>query len=508
MEGLDIKNESKKYLDEKELYILYQLRKYGRVSTQSCDAFEPKNKYTFHIPENADTVKAELEKFRNRTLNAIRRKAQSPVVLLYLLDLGKLFDPKGFSVEARTYYSLEEAGFLCEWNGHKHHPVKAYQDAILNKEAEPDFIALVNKLVVEGDDGKWNTADSQKFLDIYYKHNKARKIPFTDDCQTELAKLIFEHADFSLVLKNTGKLDTYLADYLGLFASDKLDGMSKVGLTGNFLSEGQTMPTPLPRQFFGHKKQRDLLVECITQKRDEYQREELEISNPYFEPKYIGDLKGEVVKLAIDNEDSKTADLFLFVHAILALEKEGYLEIERFFYGATEMFDMYDRGFVFRVKLNEKKIDTVDVASVVTEQNTAHADAVPSNMKITLGTFEYRKKKHGFLQLFARGERIRIGQIDTRQYRLARCLFSPENKATDVSFNPTFQGIDKLYTAISLRRDNVNSGLKSDPQNEKRKIITHAIKELQKIRALQGYITFDWSPDKSKLRMRIHAKEG
>ena len=129
-------------------------------------------------------------------------------------------------------------------------------------------------------------------------------------------------------------------------------------------------------------------------------------------------------------------------------------------------------------------------------------------MKITLGVLVHRKAQYGYLQLFNRGERIKVGREETRQFRLVRCLFSPANKGTGASYTPTFQGVDRVYENISLPKDKVNGGLKNNPQAEKRRIVEHTIKELQKIEGLQGYINFEWSHDKTALCMKIHPKEG
>ena len=104
-----------------------------------------------------------------------------------------------------------------------------------------------------------------------------------------------------------------------------------------------------------------MLIKHIEGKYEEYQRDDLEIGHPYFEPEYIGDDRNDTVKITVDKKD-KIKDLFLFVHTMLALEDEGYLEIEDFSYGPKQMFDMYDRGFLFTVRLKKnRKINEINI---------------------------------------------------------------------------------------------------------------------------------------------------
>ena len=149
---------------------------------------------------------------------------------------------------------------------------------------------------------------------------------------------------------------------------------------------------------------------------------------------------------------------------------------------------------------NEKKISGSITDNISVPQN--------SKMNPVLGILEYRKNYYGFIQLFPRSERIKLGRQETRQYRLFKCLFSPENRESDVSYTPNYQGIDRVFENISLPKDKVNGDLKNQPQLGKKQIIENTIKELQKIKKLQGYLDFEWYPDNSKLRMNIHPKEG
>lgn len=431
MNPLDIENKDKTYLDEKELLILYWLFRYKRISTSVSSLFTPNQKFEpVYIPKEPSEIASIEEDLANsyeKSIERIHSIMGSPFVLRYLLETGKLFDEKGFIVYGNADYSLVEGGFLTTDNrasmneylenpkdeellkyltkeqknfldelisGKRKYdldnqvlftklanlPVNEYKEAILEKKGDEDFIVLVNKLITEYDGSKWTTKDAEDFLSIYFRHNKEQfktnalteKTAFYEDAQTGLAKLIFEYTDFGLAIKNTKKLERFLDKYLSLFEKDELDGTSKKGLTGTFFSKG--LITPLHTQFYGFKKQRDILIKHIESKYEEYQRNDLEIGHPFFEPEYIGDHTNNTVKLVPLSDKNKIKDLFLFVHSMLSLEKEGYLAIEDFSYGPKEMFDLYDRGYLFKVRLSNKRKTKEPIKEVKIDKNPTFDD--------------------------------------------------------------------------------------------------------------------------------------
>ena len=408
---LDLENSDKGYLDEKELFLLFSLLKRKHISTMWSNVFTPTINGHIHIPDDTENKVDFFEKEASKNLEKIKSRTQSSIVLSYLLRLGKQIDEKGFSVYCNADYSLIEGGFLSEYIGDimheyladtdegrksekykrlskeqrdfldqaikdkdfdkdiskrveltklEHPPVEAYREAILNKKADGDFIELANKLITEYDGSRWDTEDTERFLEIYYRHNKeefkknmiSEKTFLYEDYQTKLAGLIFENTDKHLSIKNANELENYLSQYIKRFMADELDGRNGYGLTQNFFSEGLTIP--LYTKMFGFKKQKDILIKHIEGKYNEYQRNDLEVGHPYIEPQYIGNDRPESVKITI-SETNKDKDLFLFVHTMFALEYEKYLEIESFSYGTTGIFDLYDRGFIFKIRLSGKK---------------------------------------------------------------------------------------------------------------------------------------------------------
>lgn len=400
---IDIKNEGTGYLDEKELFILYSLLRNRHISTWG-NAFTPNKTSAIFAPKHPADI-AEFEEEVNKAIEEVtRQRRQSSATLAYLIDLGRELDGEAFSIHCDADYALVEGGFLCDYVGEvvweyladteenrsgsekyksfskeqrdfikyalenedndsvqlmqrAHPPIPEYREAILEKNADVDFIDLVNKLVKDWDGGRWDTSDVVKFLEIYRRHSKkefqenalTKKTIFHQDTQTKLANVIFEHVNFRLKIKNTKKLGAYLSHYLCQFANDELNGRAGYGLTASIFSEGLTIP--LHTKLFGFRKQKDILLRHIEAKHEEYQRDDLEIGHPHFEPEYIGDRKGNEVEITL-RKVNKEEDLFLFVHTMLAMEMQKQIEVEDFSYGTTGIFDLYDRGFLFKIKLS------------------------------------------------------------------------------------------------------------------------------------------------------------
>lgn len=503
---LDINNENKGYLDEKELFILYSILKKKHISTIWSNIFTPNGNKHIHISQDIDSNEAikDFEQKVNEDFKKIESKKQSSVVLSYLLELGKELDEKDFSIYCNADYSLVEGGFLCDYKDGKTIPIKEYKKAILNKKADKNFIELVNKLITKHDSSKWNKNDVVKFLEIYYKHNKEKfqnelkkfhnseKVNlFDEDIQTELAKLIFEHIDIHLSIKNTKKLEQYLLEYINLFKNDKLNSFSKYGLTNNFFSSGLTIS--LNTKFFGYKKQKDILLEHITNTYEKYQRNDIEIGNPYIKPEYIGDQKNDEVKFTL-SEINEEKELFLFVHTMIALEHDKQIEIEDFSYGPTALFDLYDRGFLFKINYTDsiKEVKELEIEN--------------KNKKIVkkITPFLITENKKGYLKFFKEGEKIHIGNIKTRKFKLLQVLIEPPDTIS------VARNTEAVFEAIKLPKDKRNIDLNDNylAQNKQIMLIEYTIKEIQKIKKLQGKIHFSFDNNKKKIRLEFNTLEG
>jgi len=219
---LDLKNENKEYLDEKELFVLYSLLRQGSVSTLS--GIFVRNPEQVHIPPylNEDESKKYLEKeILNKSKVNLNRG--SHMIFSYLLSLGKMLDKKGFKISCNADYALVEGGFLTDachnemyeyrraneaerkkittltsdqkdfldkytnkeieddvnlsiqFTQLAHPPIQQYREAILEKKSEQEFIKLVNKLITDYDGGNWDENDLAQFIKIYFEHNKKNR---------------------------------------------------------------------------------------------------------------------------------------------------------------------------------------------------------------------------------------------------------------------------------------------------------------------------------------------
>lgn len=415
------KNQNINYVDENELFILYSLMRRKYISSQD-EVFIPKINKRIHITKeikNLNVLKKEIEKEVEYLYNANQSKLDSPIIALYLLELGQELDKNNFSIQCTADYSLSEGGFLydsdnyelmmdylkyivkgkksdsakfnaltdkqkksieaCILEKNKRNgkiifpnsesvlPIKDYKETILNKKGDKDFIFLVNKLITYETSGKWDMDDLIKFIEIFRRHNCELKL-FQEDAQSRLSGLIFRNANIVLEIKDTKKIEKDLSEYIDLFINDKLNGFCRgiIGLTSGFFRS--SLITPYERVMFGFERQKEILLEHINGEYKKYKRNDLEITNPFFKPKNIDDrpeIDGEI-KITFSNVN-ETEELFLFVHAMIALSKLKYLKIIGFSYGQTELFDPFDRGFLFKIiigdyffKNNETKKQELD----------------------------------------------------------------------------------------------------------------------------------------------------
>ena len=399
----DINNENKKYLDEKELFIFYYLSKKKHISTMWSGVFVPNPTKIFPKPDETPE-----DLFKRMTY-----RGQSVIILKYLFDLGKLLDEDNFSIYCNADCSLIEGGFLTDdirgimyryledsdkgrrsrtkykklnketkkflnevlggkrdlnslkegvkFTDLANPPIKAYREAILEEKADKEFIELVNKLITDYDGSRWDTEDVKKFLKIWYENNKSLIISekegiFYEDTQKKLARIIFENIDIHLNIKDTKKLDKFICEYIDLYKSDELDGISQAGLTRSFFSA--SLSKDIYKKFYGFERQKEILNKHIEDIYKEYRRKDLEIGNPFIEPEYIGDDDGESFKIE-RVEEKKEKDLFLFAHTMIAFEKDGKFDVKSFSYGTKHMFDLYDWGFLFQIKTDNFKKEKI-----------------------------------------------------------------------------------------------------------------------------------------------------
>ncbi len=438
--------------------------------------------------------------------NRITYRGQSVIVLNYLFNLGKILDENGFSVYCNADYALVEGGFLTD-DFHKemssylqlpeadrkknttlnkeqkdlleeiisgkkdladikvsvqftklaNPPIECYREAILNKKADKNFIELVNKLVTDYDGGRWDTKEVKEFLELWYAKNKKIEISpnegiFYENHQKKLARIIFENIDIHLNIKDAEKVDAFLDEYINLFKNNELDGISKNGLTRSFFSSGLSLK--LHTKPFGFEKQKEILLRHIEDSYTEYKRRDLEIGNPFIEPEYIGDNQSNQIEIRVKKEN-KERDLFLFVHTMIALENDKHFLVKKFSFGTKEMFDLYDRGFLFEIEIDEYTFS--------------------KDLKQKTSTYFDTDKARFYVQ----GKEIKVKKFGDEYHTLKVMFEDPEELSKEWFFSEIREKIDesilddkKYYNAIyqlklKLEKQGVNDFFVSTKQSVK-----------------------------------------
>jgi len=169
---------------------------------------------------------------------------------------------------------------------------------------------------------------------------------------------------------------------------------------------------------------------------------------------------------------------------MIALELEGFLVIKEWNYGTRGLFDLYHHGFLFEVELLEESED----------------DIKKETKEISFSTnkpYLITDKGRGFIKLHKNTPKIPLGTIKGRKYKLMKVLMEPED-----AINAP-KKIEKIFEQIRIDKDNQNQLLESHgtQPSEQLKIVKYTIKEVQKIKGLQGKVDFDFSPNKKTLRI-------
>ena len=102
----------------------------------------------------------------------------------------------------------------------------------------------------------------------------------------------------------------------------------------------------------------------------------------------------------------------------------------------------------------------------------------------------------GISNSYKQGEKIPVGKVGTRKYRLLATLIEPLGVAKTV---------DSVFDAIRLSRDESDGSLRDDyfSQTPKLERIEFTIKELQKIPGLRGKIRLGITGDKRSVRLIV-----
>ena len=91
------------------------------------------------------------------------------------------------------------------------------------------------------------------------------------------------------------------------------------------------------------------------------------------------------------------------------------------------------------------------------------------------------EKETGFLQMGSASEKIEIGSIESREFRLLQCLFSPKNFPS-AKYEPVKQTYERVFGAIRMQSDALNLRLanRESAEREMESIVDKSLQSLRK----------------------------
>jgi hypothetical protein len=106
----------------------------------------------------------------------------------------------------------------------------------------------------------------------------------------------------------------------------------------------------------------------------------------------------------------------------------------------------------------------------------------------------------GFLLVSNGGKKIEIGDIDSREFRLIQCLFSPQNFLS-AKYEPVTQTYERLFGAIRVSTDTLNERL-ANHQSRDNEMSLIVEKSLQNLREGGAGLLFAFISEEGRARMR------
>jgi len=106
----------------------------------------------------------------------------------------------------------------------------------------------------------------------------------------------------------------------------------------------------------------------------------------------------------------------------------------------------------------------------------------------------------GFLQFGMTGKKIEIGNVESREFRLMLCLFSPKNFLS-AKYEPVLQTHERVFETITTRSNSPHPGHRR--KNTDTEMSTSVEKSLTTLRGgeVGAYVTF--VSEKGKVRMEL-----
>lgn len=255
--------------------------------------------------------------------------------------------------------------------------------------------------------------------------------------------------------------------YLKLFMTDKL-GPNR----GSRRARGASVMES--RNIYTFKKHKEMLLEYLVDMKNQFGND-LVFTDPFDEYPLESDTDAEEVKERYKNRK------FLFLHTLFAFEYLGCIRI---------------RGLGSNWDWRRDDPTQYEVGLTVLDLQKA-VDPIAGNQSVkSIDPIVVIEKGKGYIKLHKNGQKIPIGTITSRKFRLVNILIDPLGTARTV---------DSIFDAIKLDRDESDSRLKDPYLAKQRKveIINFTLKELQKTKGLKGKVSIKYLKDNQSAYLEL-----
>lgn len=174
----------------------------------------------------------------------------------------------------------------------------------------------------------------------------------------------------------------------------------------------------------------------------------------------------------------------LFIHSIVALEKLGYIKVDKTWVIDDELAPTQKENYWYNLKLKVIKPEYKGIEKTNSENKSNQSPelVIDGNM--------------GYLKFYKQGQKIKIGKTTSRKYRLLDCLIYPLGVAKTT---------DGIFDSIKISKDALDTDLTDAyvAHSKKQDIIEFTMKELQKIDGLKGKISLEWQQNGRSASLKL-----
>ena len=352
----------------------------------------------------------------------------------------------------------------------------------LNKKDDKELLPEV-ELLLRLEEDRATVDDIEQAL-IYSTRIASTKDDGSKEYITKHLFLKFlDYTSFSICAENGSRknLQKDLGNYLQQFIDNKLKRSSSRHHVYNTSVEQ-------PRNISTYKYQHDELKKYLLEQSEKY-GQKLMIPNIFeedFPNVSPSEISSEYIRKRYRERDK------LFFHTLLAFHHQKLVKVH-LIRNNWSIHEDEDYKHLCEISILSSLVDETTSQKTTKNQRSLATEDASSKYSPFLVT----ENKKGYLKLSKHSERIFIGGMETRKFKLMRALMEPEQAMS------ARKSIEMIFNQIRIDKDKNNERIKDEYTGfeERLKIIQHTIKDLQKIKKLQGKMKFDFSPNKQQLRI-------